>query len=343
MDRAFLSTNLSLAMFGLILGTVCAVLIPCAALWYLRRYRLERPAIGSFNGRDITFLLIVLSIIPLFYLQLPRWLLTSFLAITFLSALSIGYKPVLRPGALWLSIGVLLGLNIWMGNNMLGSVLGWQLFWAENDIVVLLGAVAVSNLYVQGGMRLRHVALFALVLSAYDVIFTAAVPVTNALVEDFLGFPLDPSFGMRWRFDNAATGIGDLLVYALFVIGAFKAYGKVAARWALGVVVIFGSLVPSLVPLVINFVDSRNDTLVPAQAWFGPAAFIAYRLLRRKYGRERTTREFLESADVVTRVPAAPTSPAGALVADLVAEPARPATVPRGAESVDTEPVDAAR
>ena len=46
--------------------------------------RLERPAIGTFNGRDIGILFVLSSTIPLFYLVLPRWLLTSFLVVTFL-------------------------------------------------------------------------------------------------------------------------------------------------------------------------------------------------------------------------------------------------------------------
>jgi hypothetical protein len=298
------SSPLHLAIFALCVAVPSTSLVCLAGVYYLRRVRIERPPIGVFNGRDVLLLLLFLSIIPLFYLALPRWLLTSFLVITFVSSLSIGFRPVLGPAKLWTGIGILLGLNIWMGNNALGSVLGWQLFWAENDIIVFLGAVAVANLYVQGGMQLRYVAWFALAVAGYDVCFTAVFPVTNALVEAFLGYPLDPSIGMRWNFDNAAIGIGDLFVYALFVLTAFKAYGKVAARIAFAVVVVFGAMVPALVPLVINYIDARNDTLVPAQAWFGPVAFLTYWLLRRRYGTERTMRQFLASDDVVRPEPA---------------------------------------
>lgn len=334
----FLSSSLHLAMFALVLGTVAVVLVPSCALYYLRRVRLERPAIGAFNGRDIAVLFVLLCTIPLFYVQLPRWLLTSFLALTFIASLSIGYKPVLRPAVLWLSIGTLLGLNIWLGNNGLGTVRGWQTYWAENDIIIVLGAVAVANLYVQGGMKLQHVAWFALALAVYDEIFSTLYPLTNALIQDFLGFPLDPSFGMRWSFDNAAIGIGDLLVYALFVLAAFKAYGRQAARITMAVVVVFGAVVPALVPLIINYIDPRTDTLVPAQAWFGPVAFLVYRLLRRRYGRERTTREFLASADVITRGDAVPTSPAGAPEPDAATAPAQESTDVR---PVAAEPIDA--
>jgi hypothetical protein len=299
------SSAAHLAVFALAVSVVSAVSVCCCALFYLRRVRLERPPIGAFNGRDMAILFVFLSTVPLFYLTLPRWLLTAFLVVTFLASLSIGFRPVLGPAVLWPAIGLLLGLNLWMGSNALGTVLGWQLFWAENSVVVLLGAVSVSNLYVQGGMKLRHVAWFALVLGAYDAIFTTVYPVTNALVEEFLGYPLDPSMGMRWHFDNAAIGLGDLLVYSSFLLAAYKAYGRRAGRLALAVVVVFGAALPSLAPLLIDYVDPRTDTLVPAQTWFGPAALLTYRWLRRRHGEERTMQEFLAGDDVV-RPPASP-------------------------------------
>src|SRR3954466_2909478 len=300
-----------LALFSLLVATGSALVVSVGGVAYLRRVRLERPPIGTFNGRDVVVLFVPLSVIPLFYLSLPRWLLTAFLVLTFCAALSIGLRPLLAPGRMWLLIGVLLGLNLWLGSNLLGTVLGWQVFWAENDVVVLLAAVFVVNLYVQGGMRLVHVAWFALALAAYDLVFTSAFPVTNALVEEFLGYPLDPSVGMRWGFDNAAIGIGDLLVYGLFVATGYKGYGRAAGRLAPAGGVVFGALTPAVVPLVISYVDARTDTLVPAQFWFGPAAFATWVWLRSRHGGERTTLEFRQSADVAapTARPLAPAAP----------------------------------
>src|SRR3954454_7462106 len=312
-----------LALFSLLLATASALVVCTGGVAYLRRVRLERPAIGTFNGRDVLVLFVPLSTLPLFYLSLPRWLLTAFLVLTFCAALSIGLRPLLAPGRMWLLIGGLLGLNLWLGTNLLGTVLGWQVFWAENDVVVLLAAVFVANLYVQGGMRLSHVAWFALALAAYDLVFMSAFPLTNALVEEFLGYPLDPSVGMRWGFDNAAIGIGDLLVYGLFVLTAYKGYGPAAARLATGVVLVFGAAAPALVPLLVDYVDARTDTLVPAQFWFGPAAFLTWVWLRSRHGRERTVREFLASPDVVRPVP-----PAHDTVAEPSGLPAEDAALP---------------
>jgi hypothetical protein len=297
--------------FSLGVSVVAAAAVGYSALLYLRRVRLERPAVGVFNGRDIGILVVFLAVLPEVYQTLPRWATTTLLAITFTASLSIGYRPLMRPSRLWPAVGLLLGLNVWMARNMLGTVVGWQLFWAESDVIMLLGAVAVANLYVQGGMRLRHVAWFALVLAVYDVVFTSFVPLTNALVQDFLGYPLDPSLGMRLGLYNASVGLGDLLIFAMFVIASYKAYGRRAIRPAMTLVLAFGAVIPSLAPLIINYVDPRADIVVPVQTWFGPAAYLGYLWMRRKYGRERTMREFLAGSDVVapTAQPAPPPVP----------------------------------
>src|SRR2546423_13777743 len=104
---------LYLAVFVLCVAVPASALVSACSLYYLRRVRLERPAIGTFNGRDMGILFFFLATIPLFYLTLPRWLLTSFLVLTFVASLSIGYRPGLRSGRLWLGIGLLLGPNIW--------------------------------------------------------------------------------------------------------------------------------------------------------------------------------------------------------------------------------------
>jgi len=295
---------------------LCGALITCAAtLAYARRVRLERPAVGVFNGRDITVLFVFIIVLPALYLVLPHWALTSFLLLTFIASLSIGYRPVVRPALLWPAIGLLLGANVWIARTLLGTVLGWQLFWAETSLVVLLGATAVANLYVQGGMRLRHVAWFALLLAGYDFLFSVVIPLTPKLADEFIGYPLDPSIGMRVGMFNANIGLGDLLVYALFTLAALKAYGRVAARWALLVVALFGSAAPALAPLVLDAVTRGNaNAVVPAQSFFGPAAFLTYRLLRRRYGTERTTGEFFAAieAEKAARHPSAQPPPPAA-------------------------------
>jgi hypothetical protein len=297
-------------VFELIVAVTATLTTNMLALLYLRRTRIERPPVGTFNGRDIVVLSCFLITLPLLYVVLPQWALTGFLVLTFTSALAIGYRPLLSPTKLWVGIGALIGMNVWMTRTLLGTVLGWQIYWVENSIIVLLGAVAIANLYVQGGMRLKHIAWFALGLAVYDVLFTLKWPITNKLAERFLGFPLDPSVAFRMGVYNASIGIGDLLVYALFCLAAYKAYGRTACRIAMVLTAVFGAALPALAPLVTRaFLDARTDLIVPAQTSFGPVAFLCYQWMRHRWGAERTMGQFERSRQQRTAEPLTP-SPA---------------------------------
>jgi hypothetical protein len=295
--------------FGVVLVSV--TLVSLGALYYFRRVRMERPPIGTFNGRDIVILLAFVIALPFVYGYLPLWLITCLLVLTFTSSLYLGYKPVLGTGRTWLGIGLLIGLNIWTSHHLMGTTAGWQLWWAELSVLVGLGAIAVSNLYVQGGMKLQYVAWFALALAAYDIVFATVLPLTDELVAGYLAHPLDPLMGMRFGIDNYGVGLGDLLVYSLFMVASYKAYGVKAARIAFGLIVVFGALVTAFIPFALNFLDQELDLLVPSQALFGPAAFLCYLWMKHRWGRERTMAEYLASTDA--RVPAsAPATPAPA-------------------------------
>jgi hypothetical protein len=280
--------------FQVVVVLVGALSTTAVALVYFTRIRLERPAIGCFNGRDVVFLFGFIVTLPVLYLYVPPTVLTIFLVITFVSALSIGYRPVLPRIVLWPVIGALIATNILVARNLLGTTRGWQLYWALTSVAVLFAAVAVANLYVQGGMRLRHVAWFALGLAVYDPIFSFGIPLTARLADTFAGFPLDPSIGFRAGLDSANIGIGDLLVYCTFTVAAYKAYGRRGAKLAFGLVAVFGALAPSLAPLAISAVVRTNGVVVPAQLFFGPAAFIGYLILARS-GPERSMRAWRET------------------------------------------------
>ncbi len=305
--------------FGVIV--VGVTLVTSGALLYFRRVRMERPPIGTFNGRDIVILLAFISALPFLYGYLPYWLITCLLIVTFGSALYIGYSPVLGPARTWLGIGLLIGLNYWTSHHLMGSTAGWQLWWAELTILVGLGAIAVSNLYVQGGMKLKYVAWLAFGLAVYDIIFATVLPLTDQLVAGYLAHPLDPLLGMRFGIDNYGVGLGDLLVYSLFLIACYKAYGAKAARIAYGLILVLGATVTAFIPFLLNFLDTQLDLLVPAQAIFGPAALLCYFWMRRRWGPERTMAEYLASAD------AAPPTAAPARLAPAPEPASEPASV----------------
>jgi hypothetical protein len=252
-----------------------------ATLLYHRRIRLPRPAIGVFNGRDVVVLLVFITLLPLLYLAVPSLVLTGFLCLTFGSALSIGYQPVLGSRTSWLIIAGLLGADTAIATTSLHSEGGWQAYWAVNSLIVVLAAAAIANLYIQGGMRLRHVTWFAVGLAVYDPIFSMVIPITDKLAARFVAHPLDASIGYRLNGLSVNLGIGDLLVFSLFALAATREHGRRGAAAALTAIASFAALTPVLLPAFLHFGGTDGGFVIPAQAFFGPAAALTYLWLTR--------------------------------------------------------------
>ena len=64
MDPNLSSSEMFLALFQFGTTTIGALAAALGALYYMRRVRLERPAIGRFNGRDVTILFVFLTFLP---------------------------------------------------------------------------------------------------------------------------------------------------------------------------------------------------------------------------------------------------------------------------------------
>ncbi len=274
-------------LMGLLFQTavvLCGALVSAGcALLYFQRVHLERPAVGVFNGRDVMIVFCFVLVLPFLYILLPSVVLTGVLCLTFMGALYIGLRPLLRPRYLWIFIPLLLALNIVVTETLLGTRPGWQLYWVITDTLVLLAVVGIANLYVQGGMRLLHVAWFALLLAAYDGFFAFVVPISQKLADRFEGQPLDPSIGFAFGPYNANIGLGDLLVYCLFIAAAYKGFGKKGALVSFVTIAIFGAILPSMSPLIISAVTRANIGItIPAQVLFGPVAFLTYFWLTRR-------------------------------------------------------------
>jgi hypothetical protein len=316
------SLLVSQTMVQLAVAGVGATAATLGAVWYIRHVRLERPSIGAFNLRDVASLTILLVGLPLLYLKLPEWTFTYVLLLTFGSALSIGLRPLLPRTPMWITIAVLLAANIWVARTMLGTQHGWQLYWVLCDLIVTMAAISVANLFVQGGMRMLHSAVFVMVLAVYDFLFAEVWPVTQSLTDRFVGYPLNPGVGFRFGVFGVEIGLGDLLAFGIFAAATYKAYGPKALRIAVLFILVFGVVAGSVTPLVIKEVIRGSlNVVVPVQALFGPPAFALYFWFRHRYGRERTMAEFHAALDAQAAV----RSPG------LAAVPGRPATLP-GAE-----------
>lgn len=98
--------------------------------------------------------------------------------------------------------------------------------------------------------------------------------------------------GFKWGPWLANIGLGDLLLYGLFTAAAYKGFGRRGGMVAVGVVTVFGALVPSFAPLVIQAVTRAGvGVVVPAQIFFGPAAALTYVFLSRHQA-ERSMRDW---------------------------------------------------
>lgn len=271
-----------------------ALATAAASLAYFRRVRLERPAIGAFNSRDLVILVGFIILLPVLYLAVPGPVLTGFLVITFSSAMAIGLRPILPTPYRRVLIPVLIGSEIVVTYTLLGAPRGLQLYWVLTSTIVLVAAMGVSNLYVQGGLRLRQIAWFAMFLAAYDAFFSSVVPLTQQLAAAFEGRPLNASIGWASGPYNANIGLGDLLVYGLFVTAAYKGFDRRGAIWAFVTIFVFGALAPALAPQLVSHFAQGADGVIPAQLFFGPAAFAVTAHLYRRHP-ERTTCEWLAS------------------------------------------------
>lgn len=269
--------------FEAVVAFLGAMVCAACSLLYFQRVRLDRPAIGVFNGRDIAVLLSFIVVLPFLYIIIPPLGLIGVLTLTFVCAMYVAMRPLVRPRYIWLTAVALLGSQVLVTYYAQhGWSTGWQVYWVILNLIVLIAAVGVSNLYVQGGMRLRHVAWFALLLGVYDITFTWVYPLTPILADHFIGKALDPSIGFQMGFYRANIGLGDLLVYCLFTVAAYKGFGKRGAIAAFITIPIFGVLVPAFAPfLIIQFVRAGIGVVVPAQTAFGPVAFLTYLWLKR--------------------------------------------------------------
>jgi plastocyanin len=294
--------------FQVIVAIVGSLSAALCALAYFRRVRLERPPIGAFNARDLCVLACFIVLLPGLYLVLPAGVLTGFLVLTFMSALMIGLRPLISTRLLWVAIPVLLVANLLVTRSMSEITGGLQIYWLLTSLVVMIAAVGIANLYVQGGLQLRHIAWFTLFLAVYDIFFTNVVSLTPLLAISLQGRPLDPSVGFATAAYNANVGLGDLLVFCMYTIAAYKGFGRRGALVSLFVIIVFGAIAPSITPLLVpGLFGTTAAAFVPVMTVFGPAAFASYLWLSRT-APERSGRQWIaEQATRLTR--AAPARP----------------------------------
>lgn len=283
----------SATLFQIVVGLVGSLATSACALVYFRRVRLPRPPIGTFNGRDLTVLACFIVALPVLYVTVPPSVLTGFLVVTFLSALTIALRPLFPVRLLLVVVPIALTANLVVTRWMADVAGGLQLYWLSTSLIVAVAAIGVANLYAQGGLGLRHIAWFTLFLGVYDIFFTRVIALTPELAVALQGRPLDPSVGFAAWGLNANVGLGDLLVFCLYTTAAYRSFGRRGAVAAFVLVAVFGAVAPSVTPLLApGLFGTTAAAFVPVMTLFGPAAFAGYVWLSRTSS-ERGVREWL--------------------------------------------------
>ena len=287
--------------YWVVLGHAAAAVLLGGA--FFRRYRVARPPVGVFDRGDVALLLGAVVLAPLLYLALPRWAAAGLLGLGVLGALLVVLEPVLgargRRGArlAWPAALALLAADVVAARSP-----GAPAALAVNNAVLVLAVVGVTNLWAQSGLKARDAAVLAGALALYDVVATAWLPLTDALVGRLAGLPFAPL--VAWPGDpggGLGIGLGDLLLATVGPLALRKAFGRRAGLTAAALAV--ATLAGLLALLDLGLVRAT----LPAMVALGPLTVAQYLLWRRR-GRERTTFEYLQAEPMAPALVPAPTS-----------------------------------
>ncbi len=272
-----MSTSNIFILLGLI------VLTQITAVLYFRRVTINRPPVGLYNLKDISFMMLMVILLPLLYVRLPATVVVVIMSLVFTNVLYYTFRVALpRWTALLLAVGIV-GADIYLAEGTEVQFASAS-FIAVNNLLLLLAAIGVCTLYAQAGMRARHVAFFGIALAVYDFIATIALPVMFEFIDRLTTLPMVPIVFWGGE-DSVALGLGDILLITLWTVVVYKAYGL---RQSL----IAGFLgVGAVAAMFFGFQQGILTNMVPAMVVLGPIMAVQYMLWRRQ-GAERTMAEY---------------------------------------------------
>ena len=173
------------------------------------------------------------------------------------------------------------------GNLRLGA--SSPAFLLVNNAVLALGVVGAANLWAQGGMKARDVAVLAGVLAIYDLVATSLLPLMGDMFVRLAGIPFAPLVSWGAGSQQLSIGLGDLLLMPTFALVMWKAFGLPAGVTAMAVNLV------TLAALLTLVVLGDVPVLVPVMTVLGPLMVAQYAYWFRRLGPERTTRQYLRA------------------------------------------------
>lgn len=258
---------------------------------YLRRVRVDRPPVGVFNHRDVLVVALVLVVIPPLYLRLPTLALAAVFALLSTALLYFALAPILRPRWAIAVASALVVVDVTLAQVARES--HPSLFNGVNNLALAIAVVGVCNMWVQSGVRARHVAVLASGLAVYDVVATFSLTLMVDLVRRLESVPLTPMLVWGEGDGLVGVGLGDLLLVVVWSLVVEKAFSRRAGLTAAAL-----GLSGVLVLFLAFWVDLVNRP-VPAMVLLGPLMALQYRLLIQKAKQERSTAEYFSSLSPV--------------------------------------------
>ncbi|MGS2644196.1 hypothetical protein [Streptosporangium sp. G12] len=279
---------------------VVIVLIPAAAILlgvlYFLRVRMERPPVGVYTLGDVMIMVTAVLVIPVVYLALPSSAVATVLGLMTVFAIQMTLAPLL-PGrvALLVAFGAAaLDLVLFLSGSSAAT--------AWNNVLLLILVIGVCNLYVQSGIKARDVAVFALLLAGYDLVATALLPMMGDFLRKVIDLPFAPVFAWWGGPQPVVIGLGDVLMFVLWTLVSFKAFGREAGWSAAGVSLVLAATL--VLAMRTGLLTEPFPLMVPA----GPLMALQYLIWRRVRGPERTTAAYQASREAIA--PPALQSPA---------------------------------
>jgi hypothetical protein len=258
------------------------------SMHYFRCHKLTRPPIGVINLWDVALLLTGIVLVPYLYLYLPAWLVAGLLGLGMSTLLYTMFEPVLGRRSLVLLITLLvICADVYAARR-------WQFgspaFFLINNALLVMAVIGFSNLWAQGGMTARSVAILAGGLTMYDFIFTAQLSLMSDLFQRLATMPFAPI--LAWPIAGTdqwvGLGLGDLIVATLVPLVMRKAYGRNAGETAIAVNMLS-------IGLVLLLLLAGLRTTFPVMVVLGPLTVLQYLFWRWRRGTERTAQQYIQA------------------------------------------------
>ncbi|HZN73019.1 MAG TPA: hypothetical protein VFC00_15220 [Micromonosporaceae bacterium] len=254
---------------------------------YLQHVAASRPPVGVFNRSDVYALLFGVVVMPFAYLAIPAPVAVPVFGLVIVAIVAVSLGPVFgHSGLAWLAALALGAADLGLAA-VAGARSPAQL--VVNGVLLCVAIVGIANMWVQSGMRARHLMVVAIALTVYDTVATALFPITFNLFTHLGAGPFAP-FLAWWHLEHGVIiGLGDLLVATLFVIVVDKGYGTRAAMTALAIVGVTIGIMSALA------VTDTVRGVAPSMWVLGPVIVAYLYYLSRKGRTERTVEQYREA------------------------------------------------